>query len=160
MVAQLSVFHASPRFSKEHLQAALDRSIIWFSRRQFFMGKSPNQTPPFSPSSKAAISIFGMVGGPLLGLFCLGMFFPCANSVVSVATPAAGQILISVPNVRLGIHTHIHAPFTWQYIWWRMVARQVSVLPKKQAYRSADFGVYYAQLVYSENLFATTQEWS
>lgn len=34
---------------------------------------------------KVALKIFGMIGGPLLGLFCLGMFFPWANSTVSVS---------------------------------------------------------------------------
>uniref|UniRef100_A0A8C4RV85 Solute carrier family 5 member 8 n=1 Tax=Erpetoichthys calabaricus TaxID=27687 RepID=A0A8C4RV85_ERPCA len=39
---------------------------------------------------QAALSIIGMIGGPLLGLFALGILFPCANPTGGLVGLAAG----------------------------------------------------------------------
>ncbi|XP_026886428.2 solute carrier family 5 member 6a [Electrophorus electricus] len=58
---------------------------------------------------QAALSIFGMIGGPLLGLFCLGMFFPWANSIGAVMGLAAGLLMafwIGIGNFVSRMQTH------------------------------------------------------
>ncbi|KAM8972005.1 sodium-coupled monocarboxylate transporter 1-like [Pelodytes ibericus] len=57
---------------------------------------------------QAALSIFGMVGGPLLGLFSLGILFPFANSVGAIVGLVSGFAI----SLWVGIGSQIYPPLS------------------------------------------------
>lgn len=55
--------------------------LVYSSTKCLIFG---NTTHQFYFYFKAALSIFGMISGPLLGLYLLGMLFRTSNSIVSI----------------------------------------------------------------------------
>ncbi|KAG5835366.1 hypothetical protein ANANG_G00243150 [Anguilla anguilla] len=55
---------------------------------------------------QAALSIFGMISGPLLGLYFLGMFFRCGNSTGGLVGLCAGLLL----TLWVGIGAQVYPP--------------------------------------------------
>ncbi|XP_068171696.1 sodium-coupled monocarboxylate transporter 1 [Antennarius striatus] len=55
---------------------------------------------------QAALSIFGMIGGPLLGLYLLGMLFRTSNSIGGLVGTVVGLVL----TLWVGIGSQIYAP--------------------------------------------------
>lgn len=79
-----------PRFSE--VRATMLSRILAFSYGLLCLGMAYISSQ-MGPVLQAAISIFGMIGGPLLGLFCLGVFFPCANPPGAIVGLVAGLIM-------------------------------------------------------------------
>uniref|UniRef100_G1L4V5 Sodium-dependent multivitamin transporter n=1 Tax=Ailuropoda melanoleuca TaxID=9646 RepID=G1L4V5_AILME len=79
-----------PQFSE--VQAIMLSRILAFGYGLLCLGMAYISSQ-MGPVLQAALSIFGMVGGPLLGLFCLGMFFPCANPLGAIVGLLAGLIM-------------------------------------------------------------------
>ncbi|XP_076328011.1 sodium-coupled monocarboxylate transporter 1-like isoform X2 [Tachypleus tridentatus] len=55
---------------------------------------------------QAALTIFGVIGGPLLGLFSLGMFFPCANNLGAIFGLLSGLVM----SLWVGFGNFTHKP--------------------------------------------------
>ncbi|ESO83921.1 hypothetical protein LOTGIDRAFT_107937 [Lottia gigantea] len=55
---------------------------------------------------QAAMGLYGMIGGPIMGLFTLGMLFPWANQKGAVTGLFTGLILL----FWIGIGYHVHKP--------------------------------------------------
>lgn len=79
-----------PEFSE--VQATMLSRILAFGYGLLCLGMAYISSQ-MGPVLQAALSIFGMVGGPLLGLFCLGMFFPCANPPGAIVGLLAGLLM-------------------------------------------------------------------
>ncbi|KAM6202314.1 sodium-dependent multivitamin transporter-like [Rhynchocyon petersi] len=80
-----------PWFPFSEVQATRVSKILAFGYGLLCLGMAYISSQ-MGPVLQAAFSIFGMIGGPLLGLFCLGMFFPCANPIGAIVGLFAGLI--------------------------------------------------------------------
>ncbi|XP_013920211.1 PREDICTED: sodium-coupled monocarboxylate transporter 1 [Thamnophis sirtalis] len=59
---------------------------------------------------QAALTIFGMIGGPLLGLFSLGILFPFVNALGAFIGLVSGFII----TLWIGIGSHIYKPLPFR----------------------------------------------
>ncbi|XP_055027965.2 solute carrier family 5 member 6 [Misgurnus anguillicaudatus] len=82
-----------PHYSMTEAKATLVSKILALSYGIICLAMAYAVHMMNSSVLQAALSIFGMVGGPLLGLFCLGIFFPCANSIGAITGLAAGLVM-------------------------------------------------------------------
>ncbi|XP_007668201.1 sodium-coupled monocarboxylate transporter 1 [Ornithorhynchus anatinus] len=96
---------------KPHFPSFSERTLSWFSKGTSILygvlciGMAALASL-MGALLQAALSIFGMVGGPLLGLFSLGILVPFANSVGSFVGLIAGFTI----SLWVGIGAQIYPP--------------------------------------------------
>uniref|UniRef100_A0AAY4CZB5 Sodium-coupled monocarboxylate transporter 1 n=1 Tax=Denticeps clupeoides TaxID=299321 RepID=A0AAY4CZB5_9TELE len=98
-------------FLKPALPSLTERQVSWINMglSVFFGGLCIGMAGVASLMGsvlQAALSIFGMISGPLLGIYILGMFFRCANSKGGLAGLITGLIL----TLWVGIGAQIYPP--------------------------------------------------
>ncbi|XP_045409089.1 sodium-coupled monocarboxylate transporter 1 [Lemur catta] len=80
---------------KPHFRSLSERSLSWISQGMSVLygvlciGMAALAST-MGTLLQAALSIFGMIGGPLLGMFALGILVPCANSLGTFVGLMAG----------------------------------------------------------------------
>uniref|UniRef100_F7BNR5 Solute carrier family 5 member 8 n=1 Tax=Equus caballus TaxID=9796 RepID=F7BNR5_HORSE len=96
---------------KPHFRPLSERSLSWVSQGMSLLFGAlcigmAALASLMGALLQAALSIFGMVGGPLLGLFSLGILVPFANSIGALAGLLAGFVV----SLWVGIGAQLYPP--------------------------------------------------
>uniref|UniRef100_A0AAY4D0R4 Sodium-coupled monocarboxylate transporter 1 n=1 Tax=Denticeps clupeoides TaxID=299321 RepID=A0AAY4D0R4_9TELE len=93
-------------FLKPALPSLTERQVSWINMGLSLCIGMAGVASLMGSVLQAALSIFGMISGPLLGIYILGMFFRCANSKGGLAGLITGLIL----TLWVGIGAQIYPP--------------------------------------------------
>ncbi|XP_064417984.1 sodium-coupled monocarboxylate transporter 1 [Latimeria chalumnae] len=96
---------------KPHTPASSERTLSWLSKGMSLlygilcigMAALASQMESLI---QGALSLFGIIGGPLLGLFSLGILFPCANSTGGIVGLLSGFAF----SLWVGIGAQVYPP--------------------------------------------------
>ncbi|KAM6153309.1 sodium-coupled monocarboxylate transporter 1 [Erethizon dorsatum] len=96
---------------KPHFRSLSERSLSWISQGMSVLYgvlciAMAALASMMGALLQAALSIFGMIGGPLLGLFSLGILVPFANSVGAFVGLLAGFVM----SLWIGIGAQLYPP--------------------------------------------------
>ncbi|KAL2775797.1 sodium-coupled monocarboxylate transporter 1 [Daubentonia madagascariensis] len=96
---------------KPHFRSLSERSLSWISQGMSVLYGAlcigmAALASLMGALLQAALSIFGMIGGPLLGMFSLGILVPFANSIGAFVGLMAGFSM----SLWVGIGAHLYPP--------------------------------------------------